>query len=58
MFFNKSDAGKRVALENTVLRERCQTILEKASNANDITDEVIENLHQVFLLSFIILHVV
>ncbi len=52
MFFNKSNFGKRVALENSVLRERCQSIIEEASKATYITDKMKEDIHQVFFFTF------
>lgn len=46
-FFHPSDPTKRVALENAVLRERCQGILTEATNAVNITEEMTENIFQV-----------
>ena len=49
MFFNKSNTGKRVALENSALRIRCQTVIEEVLKANHITDEMKQNVHQVII---------
>ena len=52
MFFNKSNAAKRVALENSALRIRCQNVIEEALKATHITEEMKENMHQVKLNIF------
>ena len=52
MFFNKSNTGKRVALENNALRIRCQTVIEEVLKANHITEEMKENIHQVKIILF------
>ena len=46
-FFHPSDPSKRVALENSFLRERCQSVLNEAANATNVTDEMKQNILQV-----------
>ena len=46
-FFHPNDQSKRVALENSVLRERCQSVLNEAANATNVTDEMKQNILQV-----------
>ena len=46
-FFNENNLEKRVALENKSLRERCQSVLQDASEAPQICDEMTENMLKV-----------
>ena len=46
-FFHPSDPSKRIALENSVLRERCQSVLNDTANATNVTDEMKQNIIQV-----------
>ena len=46
-FFHATNPSKRVALENTVLRERCQSVLTEAANVTNITEEMITDIFQV-----------
>ena len=46
-FFHATIPSKRVALENTVLRERCQSVLTEAANVANITEEMTKDIFQV-----------
>ena len=46
-FFHATNPSKRVALENTVLRERCQSVLTEAANVANITKEMKKDIFQV-----------
>ena len=46
-FFNPSNSNQRVALENNVLRQRCQSILEDLSRSQDVTEATMQQIFQV-----------
>ena len=48
-FFHPGDPSKRVALENSVLRDRCQSVLNEAANTTNVTDEMKQSILQVML---------
>ena len=46
-FFNPSNSYQRVALENNVLRQRCQSILEDLFRSQDVTEATMQHIFQV-----------
>ena len=46
-FFNPSNSNQRVALENNVLRQRCQSILEDFLTSEDVTEAAMQTIFQV-----------
>ena len=46
-FFNPSNSYQRVALENNVLRQRCQSILEDFLTSEDVTEAAMQQIFQV-----------
>ena len=46
-FFNPSNSNQRVALENNVLRQRCQSILEDFLTSEDVTEAAMQQIFQV-----------
>ena len=47
LFFNPSNSNQRVALENNVLRQRCQSILEDLFRSQDVTEATMQQIFQV-----------
>ena len=58
-FFNPSNSNQRVALENNVLRQRCQSILEDLFRSQDVTEATMQQIFQVSkkYISFLLLQV-
>ena len=46
-FFNPSNSNQRVALQNNVLRQRCQSILEDFLTSEDVTEAAMQTIFQV-----------
>ena len=46
-FFNPNNSKQRVALENNVLRQRCQSILEDLFRSQDVTEATMQQIFQV-----------
>jgi len=49
-FFHQNNPSKRVALENSVLRERCHSVLNEAANATNVTDEMKQDIIQIIVI--------